>query len=194
MTKAYTIVGVLALAIGLFAGVVISGQIGEAAFAQDATETPAPEEEAVEANETALPAESGTMTETVQAVLDNINAAEESLFVNLTTDDLAKAAMAINFSHKVLNDRNIPVSIFLNVEGVRLADTTVPQPTHVTGQTIAQKLEAFMADGGTVLVCPFCMQNVGGVAKDELMEGVLMGVPELTQGALFADNATVLSY
>lgn len=59
---------------------------------------------------------------------------------------------------------------------------------------VAQKLESFMDDGGTVIACPFRLRNVGGIAQDELMEGVLMGVPELTQGALFADNATALSY
>ncbi|MEZ4717731.1 MAG: hypothetical protein R2851_16835 [Caldilineaceae bacterium] len=51
-----------------------------------------------------------------------------------------------------------------------------------------------MANGGTVLICPFCMQNVGGMTQADLLEGVLMGSPALTQGALFADNATVLSY
>ena len=179
----------IALALALLAGVMISDQLGVIAFAQ---ETKTSEDSAAEAPDEMT--ETVSMTETVQAVLANIEAADESLFVNLSSSDIGRAAMAITFAHKVLVDRGIPVTIFLNVEGVRLADTTIPQHTHVTGDTLQEKLQKFMADGGTVIICPFCMQNVGGMTKGDLLDGVLMGVPELTQGALFADNATVLSY
>lgn len=50
----------------------------------------------------------------------------QKLFVNLTSDEMNRAAMAIGFSSKVLQEKKIPVTIFLNVEGVRLADKSNP--------------------------------------------------------------------
>ena len=52
----------------------------------------------------------------------------------------------------------------------------------------------FMADGGAVLICPFCMQNVGGMTQDDVIDGVMLGGPDMTWTALFADGARVLSY
>lgn len=190
MHRVHYVFGVFVLAVALFLSVVVAG-LNSRAAAQEATPVPAEEP-----TTDAMQAITGTMsmTATVQAVLENIEGAEESLFINLTSDDLNRAAMAVNFANSVLTTRGIPVTIFLNVEGVHLADTTIPQHTHVTGETIQTKLRNFMANGGTVLICPFCMQNVGGMTQADLLEGVLMGSPPLTQGALFADNATVLSY
>lgn len=190
MNRTHYLLSVLVLVIALFLGVAFAEPSRNVA-AQDATPTPA-EEGAVDAGK----AITGTasMTATVQSVLETIESAEESLFVNLTSDELGRATMAVNFAHTTLKTRNIPVTIFLNVEGVRLADTTIPQHVHVTGQTVQEKLQNFMADGGMVIICPFCMQNVGGMTEEDLMAGVLLGSPPLTQGALFADNVTVLSY
>ncbi len=130
----------------------------------------------------------------VVAFQEAIAASEESLFVNLSTDDLDRSAMAVNFAHKILKGREIPVTIFLNVEGVRLVDKDIPQNIHVTGESVQDKLVNFMADGGTVLICPFCMQNVGGMTQDDIIDGVMLGGPEMTWTALFAEGARVLSY
>ncbi len=118
----------------------------------------------------------------------------ESLYVSLTTDDVDRAAMAVGQAHKIMNGREIPVTIFLNVEGVRLVDKTIPQNMHATGESVQDRLVNFMADGGTVLVCPFCMKNVGGMTEADVIDGVLLGSPELTWGALFTEGARTLSY
>jgi predicted peroxiredoxin len=123
------------------------------------------------------------------AIADNGN-----LFINLTSDEMNRAAMAIGFGHKILTKKKIPVTIFLNVEGVRLADRNIPQHTHVSGKTNQQMLSEFMKDGGTVIVCPMCLKNVGGMTSDDLIEGVKVGGPDVTWPALFADDTTVLSY
>ena len=128
MHKIYYLLGVAVLAAALFAGVLTTGQVNAPALAQEsaATATPAPEEEAVPETEAEVEA-SEAVTETmdapdpaVVAFQEAIAASEESLFVNLSTDDLDRAAMAVNFAHKILVGREIPVTIFLNVEGVRL--------------------------------------------------------------------------
>jgi len=122
-------------------------------------------------------------------------AAEQgSLFINLTSNEINRAAMAVNFGHRVMQKKKLPTTIFLNVDGVRLVNKHIPQHQHANGKTIHQMLQAFMADGGKVIACPMCMKHVGGMAKNDLIDGVLIGGPDTTWAALFADNVTVLSY
>ena len=119
---------------------------------------------------------------------------DSSLFVNLTSDELNRASMAISFATRVLEEKEIPVTVFLNVEGVRLADPRIPAQTHATGKTPRQMLEAFMEAGGTVIACPMCMKNVGGLTEDVLIDGVVVGSSDVTWPPMFAEGATVLSY
>ena len=118
----------------------------------------------------------------------------QRLFVNLSSDNINRAAMAIGFSTKVLQMKKIPVTIFLNVEGVRLADKNIPGHRHANGKTLQEMLAAFIKAGGRVLVCPMCMKNVGGMTAGDLIDGVEVGSPDVTMPALFAEDTTVLSY
>ena len=118
----------------------------------------------------------------------------KSLFVNLSSDDINRATMAIGFSMRVLKEKKIPVTIFLNVEGVRIADKNIPEHKHATGKSTKEMLAAFIKAGGRVIVCPMCMKNVGGLEKDEIIEGAVIGGSDVTWPALFADGTTVLSY
>ena len=118
----------------------------------------------------------------------------EKLFVNITSDNIDKAAMAISFSTKIRMEKKIPVTIFLNVEGVRIADKNIVGHNHSTGKSLKEMLAGFMQSGGKVIVCPMCMKNVGGLTKDDLIDGVVVGGSEVTWPALFAKNTTVLSY
>ncbi len=119
---------------------------------------------------------------------------KNGLFINLTTDDIDRAAMAIGFATKVLNNTDKPVTIFMNTQGVRFADVTIPQNVHKSGKTIHEMLQKFMDDGGVVLLCPVCMVNVGGMAEEDVLDGIIIGTPEYTWSAMFAENVTVLSY
>ncbi len=118
----------------------------------------------------------------------------EKLFVNLTSNEMNRAAMAINFSDRILNAKKIPVTIFLNVDGVRLVNRHIPGHKHASGQTLQEMLTGFMKSGGLVIACPMCMKNVGGMTKDDLMEGVVVGSSDVTWPALFAKGTTVLNY
>ncbi len=131
------------------------------------------------------------------AVQPTPRAAEDlkgGLFISMTTDDIDRAAMAVGFATKVMNNTGKPATIFFNVQGVRLVDTHIPQNTHKSGKTIQQMIQKFMDDGGVALVCPVCMKNVGGLSEDEILPGVIIGTPEYTWSALFAEDVTVLSY
>ncbi len=120
--------------------------------------------------------------------------AGKSLFVNLTSNEMNRAAMAITFGNRIRMKKQIPVTIFLNVDGVRLVNRHIPGSTHVSGKTLQQMLTGFMAAGGRVIACPMCMKNVGGMTQADLLDGVLIGSSDVTWPALFADNATVLNY
>lgn len=116
---------------------------------------------------------------------------EKKLFVSLTTDNLDRAAMAVGISNKVLSTKKMPVTIFLSAQGVRWADKNIPQNRYVNGKTIPEMLQGFIKSGGQVIVCKMCMKNVGGLKKEEVIDGVKFTG---TLSALFADNTTVLSY
>ncbi|MEA2023776.1 MAG: hypothetical protein U9N79_05715 [Actinomycetota bacterium] len=116
------------------------------------------------------------------------------LFVNLSTDDMDTAAMAIGFATKVMANTGKPATIFLNVYGARLADINIPQNVHVSGSTLQEMLGMFMDAGGTVLLCPVCMKNVAGLNESEMLPGLIIGKPEYVYAAMFAEDVTVLSY
>ncbi len=115
----------------------------------------------------------------------------QKLFVNLTSDEINRATMAIAFSTKVLTQKKIPVTIYLTVEGVRIVDKNIPEHRHANGKSLKEMLSGFMEEGGRVILCGMCMKNVGGIKKDEVIEGV-----EFSGGmsALFEEGTTVLSY
>jgi predicted peroxiredoxin len=120
--------------------------------------------------------------------------ASKRMFINLTSDDTDRAAMAIKLAQNVLAERKIPVTIFLNVEGVRIANKAIPQNKHLDGKTNQELLREFMKNGGRVIICPLCMDNIGGFGRKDLMKGVEMGGPGVTFPALLDGDVVVLSY
>jgi predicted peroxiredoxin len=116
---------------------------------------------------------------------------DKKLFVSLISDDLDRAAMAVSIGNKVLSTKKIPVTIFLSAQGVRWVDKNIPQKRYVNGKTIPQMLQAFMKSGGQVIICKMCMENVGGIKQEDVIDGIKFSG---TLSALFADNTTVLTY
>ena len=119
---------------------------------------------------------------------------QTSLFVNLTSDELNRAAMAIGLATRVRTEAAVPVTIFLNVEGVNLADGRRPQHQHASGQTVHQMLANFVAAGGKLVVCPMCLEHVGGMTPADLVDGCVLGGSDHGMPELLADGARVLSY
>ena len=109
---------------------------------------------------------------------------DQKLFVNLTSDEINRAAMAIGLSTLVLEKEKIPVTILLNVDAVRIADKNIPEHKHANGKSLKGMLSGFIKAGGRVIVCPMCMKNVGGMSKGDLIAGVEMGGPAVTFPAL----------
>ena len=83
------------------------------------------------------------------------------------------------------------VTVFLDQEGVRLADTRQPAP--VFGDTNAgDVVQQFVAAGGTFLVCPHCAMQAG-LDQEHLRDGFSFGNPE-TIAALFLAADKVIDY
>jgi predicted peroxiredoxin len=119
---------------------------------------------------------------------------KQSLFINLTSDNLDRASMAITLAHRVLKEKKIPVTIWLNVEAVRLVNKDARQNMYSDARTPLEKLQAFMREGGRVMICPMCMRNLGGMEVKDLPEGVIVSEMDLWWDALYAEGARVLSY
>lgn len=115
------------------------------------------------------------------------------VMINVTTDDVNRAAMAISFAHAMMKNEGLEGTLFFSVTGVHLVDKDKPSPIYPTGSSIADMLNAFMKDGGMVIACPMCMKNVGGMTNASLMDGVKaqkgMGVK-----AAVAPDTLVMTY
>lgn len=118
---------------------------------------------------------------------------DNALFVNLTSDDPFRVWMALHFA---LQTRRMghPVTVFLNVQGVRAADAKTPLAKWQGAQDAPiGYLRQIIAAGGVVLVCGPCLQPYG-LAMGHLVPGVLPAGPGLTQGVLFAPGVKVMSW
>lgn len=112
----------------------------------------------------------------------------DPLFVNLTSDDAHRVAMALNFSANQ-QKRGHPVTIFFNDRAVHVA-------SKANAGKFAEQQKAvsdLVAAGATMLVCPMCSKHYG-VAEADFLPGLKLGNPELTGSALFTDNTKTLTW
>jgi predicted peroxiredoxin len=114
-------------------------------------------------------------------------AAGDPLFVSVTSSPQAhRTEMALMFAQNVVK-KDHPVTIFLNDEAVKVA--TRASVDTANGKLLAEAIKA----GITVIVCPNCLKYYK-LAEADLVGGVKIGNPDLTQGALFAPNTRTLSW
>lgn len=122
------------------------------------------------------------------ALLPALAGDKDPLFVNLTSDDGHRAAMAFAFGQKQL-ERGHPLTVFLNDRGV-----LVGSKNHSAKFADQQKaLDELMGKGATLIACQHCMRH-HGVKDDDLLSGIQLGNPEVTGNALFKDNTKTLTW
>jgi predicted peroxiredoxin len=115
------------------------------------------------------------------------------LFVNMTTGDAWRGWMGLHFAHATLTMGH-PVTVFLNLDAVKLAAKSGEQERKPSMRRLPREiLVDFIRDGGVVLMCGPCMQEFG-LQLDDLVAGVQMGKPGLTQSFIFAENARTLTW
>ncbi len=105
---------------------------------------------------------------------------DQNIVVHLSeyTGDLHASFMALKLANAMQNS-GADVTVFLDLEGVRLADADTP--LNVMWGTAHEPLSKhyldFVRDGGKVVVCPHCAA-VAGIEKGNLREGAMIGIPD----------------
>lgn len=112
----------------------------------------------------------------------------DPLFVNLTapTSD-HRTEMALAFALSVAK-KGHPVTVFCNDQAVKTVAKSNPE-----GAAAREAIAKLFAEKATVIACPMCMKHFL-VSSADLVEGVQVGNPDLTQGKLFAKGARTLSW
>lgn len=117
-------------------------------------------------------------------------AARQQVVIHLShfTDDLHAVSMALKIG-RLLSAQGADVTIFADLEGVRLGDGRVPQElVWGSGPSASELYEAFVEAGGRLLLCPHCAQ-VAGIDREQLREGAaLASEAEIAELFLRADK------
>jgi sulfur relay (sulfurtransferase) complex TusBCD TusD component (DsrE family) len=117
-----------------------------------------------------------------------IAGANDPLFINLSTDELDRSSMAINFG-KHHSSNGHPLTIFLNdkavILGVKAGAAKFADQQHALSEVITA--------GATVIMCPMCLRQAGFTEID-LLPGVKVGGPKITGDALFKDGTKTMSW
>jgi sulfur relay (sulfurtransferase) complex TusBCD TusD component (DsrE family) len=114
--------------------------------------------------------------------------ANDPLFINLSTDELHRSTMAINFGkHHSANGH--PLTIFLNDKAVMMG--LKAGSSKFADQQ--QALSEVISSGALVIMCPMCLKQAGFTEAD-LISGVKLGSPKVTGDALFKDGTKTMSW
>jgi sulfur relay (sulfurtransferase) complex TusBCD TusD component (DsrE family) len=138
-----------------------------------------------------------TATPSALAAHSDQHAVEEtqSVVIHLShfTNDLHAAFMALNIGTMLLESGQADVTLFLDLEGVRLADAR-SRSDLAWGDSggIGETYDGFVAAGGAVMVCPHCAEQAS-VDADNLREGAQMATREGI-AAMFLSADKVIDY
>jgi len=116
------------------------------------------------------------------------SAANDPLFINLSTDEVSRASMAINFGKHHFSTGH-PLTIFLNDKAVMLG-VKAGSSKYVEQQ---QALSEAIVAGALVIMCPICLKQAG-YSEADLIAGVKLGGPKVTGDALFKDGTKTMSW
>ena len=113
----------------------------------------------------------------------------EKIVVHLSqfSNDLHAVNMALKLGTALL-EKGHQVTLFLDLEGVRLVDKGQPLTLRWgTTAPIGELYEAFVGAGGKVLVCPHCAA-AAGIEESALREGAKMGTTDSITNVLAEAN------
>jgi len=125
-----------------------------------------------------------------------VQAAEDKamgLFLNLSSFQTGPAGHALHFAGNQL-DRGHPVTLFLNGPAVMYASKSAPQATFpMAEKTLQEMLQGLMKGGAKVIVCRVCTK-MHGMNEADLIDGAMLGNPELVADSLFDPKYQVISW
>ena len=112
----------------------------------------------------------------------------DPLFINLSTDEVSRASMAINFGKHHFSTGH-PLTIFLNDKAVLLGVKAGSSKYAEQQQALSEAITA----GALVIMCPICLKQAG-YSEADLIAGVKLGGPKVTGDALFKDGTKTMSW
>lgn len=118
---------------------------------------------------------------------------QAELIINLTSnvnEAPESSLMALHFALKA-RENDIPVTVFLNVQGVHLA-STASGDIIFNEENLQDIIRQITERGGKVVACPMCMK-VQGISEEDLMEEIQVSSPGLIMQKL-RENPTVFTY
>lgn len=116
------------------------------------------------------------------------SAANDPLFINLSTDEINRSTMAINFGRHHFSTGH-PLTIFLNDKAVMLGVKAGSSKHSEQQQALSEAITA----GALVIMCPICLKQAG-YSEADLLAGVKLGGPKVTGDALFKDGTKTMSW
>lgn len=112
----------------------------------------------------------------------------DPLFINLSTDDVHRSTMAINFGRHHFSNGH-PLTIFLNDKAVMLGVKAGSSLFSAQQQALSEAI----ASGALVIMCPICLKQAG-FSEADLISGIKIGGPKITGDALFKDGTKTMSW
>lgn len=122
--------------------------------------------------------------ETARTIAENA----DPIVYHLSSDDPWRASIAVSDATS-LKDLGHNVTLMLSIEGVQVGVNN-PHNSLALGNVI-NNVTDFINGGGKVVVCDVCLK-IAGYDKDDLIEGAILGTPEISSRIL--TNATVVDY
>lgn len=113
------------------------------------------------------------------------------LYINLSSTDTVKIGHAFAQSIK-MQKRGHPVTVFLNGGAILVAVKGVPQTTFMDKSLQKWMLE-LMHGGGKIIICQVCMK-VHKITDADLVEGAVIGNPDIISEYLFDPKYKVISW
>jgi predicted peroxiredoxin len=106
------------------------------------------------------------------------------------TDNLHAASMALALSNN-LQEGGASVTLFLDLEGVRLVDARSPRGLRWgAGPPISDGLDSFVKAGGSILLCAHCA-SAAGIDTAKLQAGARIGTDTEVRAAFLAADKVI---
>jgi predicted peroxiredoxin len=127
-----------------------------------------------------------------------ISKEQQNVIVHLSrgTEDLHRVSMALKLA-TALQSAGANVTLFLDLEGVRIADQNLPQDLAwgfgPQKASVQELLQNYVTAGGQVLICPHCAE-AAGISPAALKSEAIIASNDNEVAVLFLQADKVIDY
>lgn len=137
----------------------------------------------------------GSLTLPVAAHAQTQASPDAPLFINVTSEDPWKVAMAAFFgTNFALKQGHKPVVMFVNVQAVPFfTKAKADARSEQFGKTVQEMIKEFQGAGGKVLICPVCMKALN-IGEGDLIAGAEVASVKSVDEILFRPDTKTLNW